>query len=151
MDDFPAAVFDTGVCLQAIISKTGPAARALALAIEGAVILYMSDELLEEIEDVVSRPSIRAKNPHYTDTDIENLLAFLRERSILIPSVPRHFRYDRDPDDEHIINLAIESKASYLVARDKDLLDLAADSNFRTQYANLTILDPVSFLQKVAS
>lgn len=66
----PAAVYDTGIFLQATLSGRGPAAGALRLFEQGAVTLYVSDELLEELRDVLKRPSVRRKNPHYTDQDI---------------------------------------------------------------------------------
>jgi predicted nucleic acid-binding protein len=43
--------------------------------------------------------------------------------------VPVFFHYDRDPDDEHVLNLAIATKATYVVTRDNDLLDLMVEGN----------------------
>ena len=54
--------------------------------------------------------------------------------------------FPRDPDDEHVLNLAIEAKARYLVSRDYDLLELMNNLEFQDRYPNLTILDPVAFL-----
>ena len=36
-----------------------------------------------------------------------------------------------------------------LVTRDKDLLDLADDADFRDRYPKLTILDPVAFIRLI--
>jgi predicted nucleic acid-binding protein len=79
----------------------------------------------------------------------------LRQSATLVPVVPGHFLYPRDPDDEHVINLAVESGARYLVTRDKDLLDLMDENrpegrDFRQRFPNLTTLDPVAFLQELA-
>ena len=49
------------------------------------------------------------------------------------------------------INLAIAAKASFIVSRDKHLLDLMKDNAFRTAYPALTIVDPPSFLTHVRS
>ena len=59
--------------------------------------------------------------------------------------------YERDPDDEPYLNLAIAAGAQYLVSRDNDLLDLQnPDSKpgqqLRALLPRLTILDPVDFI-----
>ena len=61
------------------------------------------------------------------------------------------FTLDRDPKDEIYVNLAIEAGASYLVSRDKDLLDLMNDPDFRSRFPGLTILDPVAFLKELSA
>jgi predicted nucleic acid-binding protein len=65
--------------------------------------------------------------------------------------VPKAFSYERDPHDEPYLNLAIAVDAQYLVSRDKDLLDLMADSAFRGQYPGLSIVDPVTLLRTLKS
>ena len=57
---------------------------------------------------------------------------------ILTVNVPGEFHYERDPDDEMYINLAIVSNP-YVVSRNKDLLDLMTTSTdiaeqFRSRY-----------------
>jgi predicted nucleic acid-binding protein len=56
------------------------------------------------------------------------------------------FSCPRDPDDEPYVNLAVAAGARYLVTRDKDLLDLMEDADFRRRFATLAILDPAAFL-----
>lgn len=144
----PTVVFDTGVILQAVISTGGPAAQLLRLFDEADLLLYVSTELLEEIEEVLRRPSVRNKNPHYSDQDIENLIERLVTRGNLIPTLTSHFTLERDREDDHIINLALEAGVEYLISRDKDLLDLMNDAEFRSRYPHLKILDPVAFLSR---
>jgi len=62
----------------------------------------------------------------------------------------RYVEYARDPDDEPVLNLAIHVKADYLVARDKDLLDLDRDRDFRLIYPFLRIVTPEALLQALA-
>ena len=64
-----------------------------------------------------------------------------------IDSVPAAYSLPRDPDDEPYLNLALAANADYLVTWDKDMLDLMQDEGFRTQYPQLTILNPVALLQ----
>ncbi|MCX6378467.1 MAG: putative toxin-antitoxin system toxin component, PIN family [Armatimonadetes bacterium] len=145
----PAAVFDTGIILQATISRTGPATKLLRQFDEGAITLFVSEELLAEMRDVLFRPSIRTKNVRYSDEGLENLLQRLEKNGVMVTRLPEHFQYERDADDEHVINLAIEAGAEFLVSRDKDLLDLASDAEFTARFPNLTILDPVAFLNRI--
>lgn len=157
MDDSEApVVFDTSIFLQATISRRGPASRALRLFEQGAFRLYVSDELIDELRDVLTRLAVRRKNPHYTDADIESLLRTLDEKAMRVSALASHFAYERDPKDEHILNLAIEVGARYLVTRDKDLLDLMDESkvegrDFQARFPALTILDPVAFLHQMRS
>ncbi len=151
----PRVVFDCMVYLQATISATGPAAALLRLVDEDEIDLFVSQEILAEIRDVLSRPRIRQKNPEITDERIEAFLSRILEKALTVDDVPPHFFYLRDPKDEKYINLAVEVEAEYLVSRDKDLLDLmtgyADDSKeFRRRFRPLKIIEPVALLQNLA-
>lgn len=68
-----------------------------------------------------------------------------------LSNVPKSFELRRDPKDEKYIVLAVAVEASFLVSRDKDLLDLMNDAHpdsrdFRACFPHLRILDPVAFL-----
>jgi predicted nucleic acid-binding protein len=60
------AVFDTVVYLQAALNPAGPAFAALELADAGRIRLVASEETLEEVAEVLSRPRLRAKYPDLT-------------------------------------------------------------------------------------
>jgi uncharacterized protein len=117
-------VFDCNILLQAVARKTGPAAACLRLAEEGFVQLSLSEEILTELSGVLNRPTIRARYPELSDEIVENFLKGLRSTAEITSDVPKRFSYLRDIDDEPYLNLAIEAEATYLVSRDKDLLDL---------------------------
>ena len=73
---------------------------------------------------------------------------------MMVPNPPPYVNYPRDPNDEPVINLAIHIEADYIVTRDKDLLDLVDENRpegryFRKRFPNITILDPVAFLQAI--
>ncbi len=145
----PDVVCDTVIFLQAALSRTGSARRVLSLFEAGDITLFMSNELLEEIRDVLTRPVIRQKNPRFSEQDVENLIRLLEEKSVLLSDVPKHFQYARDPDDEHVINLTLEVRARYLISRDRDLLDLMNDQAFRERFPDLSILEPDAFLREL--
>jgi len=117
-----------------------------------AIELCMSQEIMDEVGDVLARPRVRQKFPVVKDQIIDRFLAALEERSLVISEVPRVFQFDRDPKDEPYINLAIAARVSY--RRDNDILDLADPrapdgERLRDQAPELRILDPVAFLAEI--
>jgi putative PIN family toxin of toxin-antitoxin system len=155
MAEKPSAVFDTGIVLQAALRPAGPAGRLLSLLDQDLFTISISEEVIAEYEDVLARPSIRKRNPHLTEELARAIIERLRGHAVLQPAPPRHFQYARDPVDEHVINLAIETNARYLVTRDEDLLDLMDENRpegrlYRQRFPGLTILNPVAFLQVIA-
>jgi len=150
----PRAVFDCGVFLQAFLSGTGPASACLDSAESGYVDLIVSSEILSEVREVLLRPEIRSRRPlTLRGPLVDAFLERLSGISTMFAAPPRIFEYPRDPDDEVYINLAIASGARYLVARDKDLLDLARTDSpdaiaLRRMPPSLRILDPVEFLRQ---
>ncbi|MBD3589429.1 putative toxin-antitoxin system toxin component, PIN family [Bacteroides sp. GM023] len=82
--------------------------------------LVVSQELLDEIREVSSRPKLMK---YFSQEQIALLLDFMSEetQSYQLENImPRC----RDPKDDYLLELAIVSKADYLVTGDKDLLDL---------------------------
>lgn len=117
--------------------------------------LCTGEELQAEIRDVLTRPALRRKNARYSDQDIEDFVQRYETLALRFDPVPSYFRYERDPKDEHIINLAITAGANYIISRDNDLLDLMDETRkdgreFRARFPMLIILDPVAFLNRIA-
>jgi len=115
--------------LQAAARRESPAGACLLLVELGAVELLLSKDIIAEIRDVLSRPRVRQRFPALNGELVDRFQAAIENRGVLIPDVPRVFSYERDPKDEPYINLAITAGASYLVSRDRDVLDLANLSN----------------------
>lgn len=86
----------------------------------GKVKLIFSKELIEEFIAFAYRPKF-AK--YFTNEDIENLLDVFNYLGILI-NVTSNIKICRDSKDDFLLNLAIDSKANYLVTGDKDLLEI---------------------------
>lgn len=155
MTERPVTVFDCGVFLQGLLSKTGPAARCLELIDEDGIRLVMSQVILMEIKDVLSRDSIQNLSPHLTAEKLDGLIGLIYEKAEFVEDVPHYFSYPRDPSDEPYLNLAIHTKATFLVARDRDLLDLMTDytdeaKEFRQKFRNLKIVGPNKFLKLIS-
>jgi putative PIN family toxin of toxin-antitoxin system len=150
----PRVVFDCMIYLQATANESSPAGALLRMMDDSTVSLLVSNDILDEVRDVLSRPKVRQKNPRVTDERVDALLTRLVEKGTLVESVPKRFSYERDPKDEKYINLAVEADAAFLVSRDNDLLDLmqedlAGSRDFRQQFPTLTILNPVAFLRQM--
>jgi putative PIN family toxin of toxin-antitoxin system len=150
----PTAVFDTVVLLQGGAKPDGPSGACLRLVLEGGITLFVSAEGMAEIEDVLRRDKTRARFPSLTPEAVDVFLRGLREKAVLAKDAPTIVRLSRDPDDEHILNLAVAVGAQFLVTRDKDLLDLMGEGDpdgatLRRQCPKLAIVDPVAFLTAV--
>lgn len=143
------AVFDAVTLLQAAANRKGPAGACLAFVDEGRVRLFLCAKTLEEIDDVLYRPAIRKAFPRLTDESVQDFLEQLVDKGHSVEDVPNAYRLPRDPDDEPYLNLAIATKAPYLVSRDNHVLDLMKDDAFRRAYPGLTIIDPVAFITHV--
>jgi len=147
-------VFDCVVFLQSLIRLSGPAVTCIERFEQGRFSLVVSPEVLSELHDVLSRPKLRESFPLLTDAKTDRLIESLLGKGKFVANVPKRWELPRDPDDEPYINLAIEAGAQYLVTRDRDLLDLMiSDSKegreFQSQFPELRILDPISFLKAI--
>ncbi len=148
----PDAVFDCNVFLRALVQNHGFAYRCVVLLDSARFTLFYCQEILEEINDVLRRPSLRQRFPRLTDENVIALIRSLKRHAVEITNVPETFRYPRDPDDEVYINLALVTNARYLVTYDRDLLDLMVKTNeegesFRHRFPYLQIIDPQAFLE----
>ena len=99
----------------------------------------------------LSSSSLRKKYAQLTDERVATFLERIVAAGTLSQNPPAVFSLRRDPADEPYLNLAIEMHVSFLVSRDKDLLDLMKDDAFRTAYPKLAIVDPATFLRHVRS
>jgi putative PIN family toxin of toxin-antitoxin system len=150
--DLPRVIFDCNVLLQAAARERSVAAKCLNLVESGHVQLFVSREVLEEVEDVLNRQEIRAHFPDLSDEIVGAFLKRLQKLSVLVRSVPKKFSYPRDEDDEPYINLAVAAGADFIVTRDRDLLDLMtghADEckEFRQRFRPLKVIEPLELLR----
>ncbi len=148
---FPV-VFDCMIFLQGLIKEKGFAVRCLELFENNEIELFVSEEILAEIADVLTRSKLQEKFSLLTEERTDKLLEILRQKAVLIKNVPNLFDYPRDPKDEKYVNLAAFCKARYIVSRDKDLLDLMSGTSeeckeFRQRFRPLKVVEPLEFLQ----
>lgn len=149
-----SVVCDCVVFVQAIASDESPAARILNEVDSGNVKLYISDEILREVKDLVNRSELRERLRGLTNVRIEAFFGRLGKKAFRARDVPRAFEYSRDPEDEPYINLAIAAGADYLVTRDSDLLDLMTGharecKEFRQRFRPLKVITPGELLDEI--
>src|SRR5690606_673410 len=142
-----SAVFDTNTLLQGILSENGPAGQCIKFVDAGKIRLYFSRETFEELQEVLSRPRLRTKYPVLSLKRTEIIIQTAAENSIFISDPPKVFSLDRDPDDEKFVNLALAAKADHIVTRDRDLLGLMDENDFRGRYPAFEIITPVGLLE----
>ncbi len=81
-----------------------------------------------------------------TEEYVQAFLARLDAKTQLVTVIRPYLQYPRDPNDELILNLAIQEQVDYLVTRDKDLLTLNRSSDFRLLYPYIRVVDPLTFV-----
>src|SRR6266404_1602884 len=146
----PRVVFDCNLFVQGIANRNSPARKALRLFFNGDISLFVSEPIIREVRGVLNRAEVPKLLPGINDRIVNAFLTKLEAKAILIKNVPEEFHYERDPDDEIYLNLAIVTKASHLISSDRDLPDLMATSkevarDFRARYPFLRIMKAADF------
>jgi putative PIN family toxin of toxin-antitoxin system len=111
-------VVDTNVVVSAAISVGKSYEFLLNAVLSGKCALVTSDEIINEIREVLCRPKFRlGKN------EISSVVSALESLSNIIETKSK-FSMAKDPDDDMFINAAYDGGADYIVSGDRDLLDL---------------------------
>jgi putative PIN family toxin of toxin-antitoxin system len=116
------AVVDTNVLASALIRRQGVAGQVLQHLRDGRFTIIYSVPLLVELVEVLSRPQIQQKYNILSD-DITALINLIRLRGELV-SPNRQIDACRDPEDNRILEAAVECNADAIVSGDADLLDM---------------------------
>jgi putative PIN family toxin of toxin-antitoxin system len=120
------AVYDAVVMLQwaALPPEPDRQHATVAALTSGRMRLAMSQPLLDEIRSVFFRPEIQDRFPSLTAPHAAAILKKAMEFADVFVNVPRRFTLPRHPKDDHLFDLAIESKASYLITWENRILRL---------------------------
>ena len=142
------AVIDTNIWISALLNPSGYPALLRSSFEQGLFTTVISEPILEEIADVLSRPRFRNKYG-VTATDIRELLLLIEERAEYV-LVSGDVNICRDKEDDLILETAVKSRVQYLVTRDDDI---KADPNvekFLSRF-DITILSVSKFLKIIAT
>ncbi len=112
------AVIDTNLWISFLLGKK--VADLLTLIQNGRVEVVTDARQIAEIEDVLSRPKIkRLIGPQR----LSIMLRFVHRKTRLV-TPKRRIKACRDPNDDYLLEIAVEAKAPFLVSGDSDLLAL---------------------------
>jgi putative PIN family toxin of toxin-antitoxin system len=128
-------VLDTNVLISAIVFGRAPR-TILEMVIAGKVRCVLSIAILDELRDVLQRPKF-GLTPEQAITVIEELSGVCE---ILNPT--RRLRTIKaDPDDNRLLECALEAQADAIVTGDAHLLKLK-------QFRGIAIVTPAEFLAR---
>jgi putative PIN family toxin of toxin-antitoxin system len=116
------------------LGTVGPVLQRLR---DGDFTAVYSEPLLDEMLAKLALPRIRRKYS-VTDDDVLSLLALLAVRGELV-APQRRVKVCRDPNDDMVIEAAIEAGAAWIVTGDGDLLTLE-------RFEKVRIVTPRTFL-----
>jgi putative PIN family toxin of toxin-antitoxin system len=132
-------VLDTNAFLRGLFRPASAAGRILHLIAAGTLTLVISEPMLAELEDVLSRESVRRKIP-VPDEACPALLAFIREQAQIV-AITGTLQMCRDPKDDMVIETALLGRADALISEDDDLLVLSLP--------NCPVLPILAFLRSI--
>ena len=119
-------LLDTNIYISAILFNGKPR-QILQELVDEKITGYISNEILKELEDTLSKPKFRLTNDF---TQI--VLSEIREVTKIVSIIPLTNYLDlRDRDDYHILEAAYSAKVDFLITGDKDLLSLEKIQDFK--------------------
>ena len=137
-------VLDTNVVLSALLWRGTPHHLLAAIAQRSSIQLYSSTVLLEELADVLTRPSATKRLDLIGKTARAVLADYVEAIELVAPaSVPRVVA--GDVDDDQVIAVAIAARADLIVSGDrKHLLPLGS-------HQGIDIIDAAEAIRRTAS
>src|SRR5467141_83547 len=136
----PSAVLDSTVLISAFLAQRGVSNELLRHAREGAFLLVLSEEMLNEAQGVLLDEERRHRQRyHYPNEEAIHFIEGLRVFAHLVTDLPQVTVVIRDPNDDMIVATAVRAHASYIVTRDKDLLSLQ-------HYEGIIMITPEAFI-----
>ncbi len=139
------ATFDTNIFVRTVIRKDNLPNHLLSLWRDGRFALVLSQSIIDEVESVLSRRSLRLKY-RYTLTEVTDLINLLHQASIV--EVNTSFELCRDPKDDMLIDCAVSGRVQFLVSYDKDLIDDAELKQALFEFG-VEVFEPLDFLEKI--
>ncbi len=131
------AVLDTNVVLSAHLNVHGPSQLIFDLVFSRFFRCFVSNSLLEEYEEVLSRPHFGV-DAH----KIARSMRLLRKAAILVVPTKRR-SVTRDPDDNKVLECALEARADYVVTGNV--------RDYPEQFQDIRIIPPRRFMTLLAS
>src|SRR6185369_81377 len=98
-------VFDCMIFLQGAGRPLGPARACFRLVENGDVTLFLSPEIVAEVQDVLTRPKTLRKFPLLSSEWVTTFVGNVKAKAVIVDNVPKVFSLVRDPKDETLSEL----------------------------------------------
>ncbi len=126
-------ILDTNVLISAIVFGGKPR-HILESIIRGKVGLAVSESILKEVKAVLSGRKFR-----YPPQIVHAVLTEISSMSELVDPRVRVNKIKKDPDDNRVLECAVESRADFIVSGDMHLLELGS-------FKGISIMNPADFI-----
>ena len=140
------ATFDTNIFVRTVIQTDNLPNHLISLWREGRFVLVLSQSIINEVQEVLSRPKMRQKY-QYTLTKVRNLVNLLQQARVVEVNTSFELCH-RDPTDNIFVDCAILGRVQFLVSTDNDLIDNSELKQALFEFG-VEIVDPPNFLQKI--
>lgn len=110
-------VLDTNVVVAALKSRRGSAFKLLTLLTDGVYVPNISVPLFAEYESVTKRDSVIPDG--LSGEDVEVILDYLLSRSSIRKIFYLWRPYLKDPKDDLVLEVAVESQSEYIITFNK--------------------------------
>lgn len=131
-------VFDTNVIVSGLTASLGYPHEALEAWRRGEVVLLISEPIMDEVVAVLGRPFFRHRR-HISEADLARVKRALETDAVMVSPKKRLRVVEDDPDDDRVLECALEGGADYLVSGNHHLLELR-------EYRGTRIVSPREFL-----
>lgn len=131
-------VVDTNVVVSGLLVPDGPPGRVVDLWIENKLTVIVCKVLIEEYFDVLLRPKFKKAGTIIERQDLLVGLLELENSIFVYPKTVIDVIRD-DPDDNRILECAVEGEVQYIISGDYHLLTLK-------EFQGIPIVSPAEFL-----
>ena len=138
------AVVDTNLFVSGLFATQGYSSQLQQLWVSGVFELAVSEQILKEIGNTLSKPHIR-KRLFLENGEQETIIGLIRERATVVTEDPYQTeKIKKDPTDNKFLACALEARAGYIVSGDNHLLELK-------HFHGIQIVDAKAFVGKVTA
>jgi putative PIN family toxin of toxin-antitoxin system len=130
-------VLDTNIAVSASINPKGPPADIIRAWRTQTFTWVISQPLLDELRRILFSSPVRGYQV-WTEAELSEFLVRIAQTAELVAPEERLDIIKNDPQDNRVLEAAVEAKADYIVSGDKDLLDLGS-------FQNIPIITPTRF------
>ena len=116
-------VFDTNILLSALFSTKGSPFRCLALAKIGRINSVTCEEILDEFAEKLT---FKFK---FSEEKVQTAVNEIQNFSKIVKISQKLKIVSADPDDDMVVECAVQSNATHIVTGDKHLLQLVSYQN----------------------